>query len=281
MKRQHPSPFDSIPLSQHACAQLIVGALFSDGKKEDWEIAEEAIEDWTCRNNPDALAMPTLSGYQWKKLFLPDGTLLRTVFDGKNHHCLVQGDAIVYDGRKVSPSGFANAVGGIRRNAWKCLWIRLPNTGEWQLAETLRPRERVRHARAAPEAIKPSPPPTTPTPGAPLAAPASARQCQCTCAAAGAPAPQRSVDGDRPEAFANLVALPLRGVQRVGKFRRHKSRIAGATPARGPGSIQDVVSALRRAEAHRKPAWADQHQKRERLYVAWIGIDEGGPVPAS
>lgn len=68
----------------------------------------------------------------------PNGTLLRTVFNGKNFRCLVEEDRIFYNGREVSPSGFANAAGGVRRNAWKVMWIPFPNSSVWKLAGTLR-----------------------------------------------------------------------------------------------------------------------------------------------
>ena len=102
------------------------------------------------RHNPNAIlmaAMPAATGYQWKRLFLPSGTLLRTVFGGKNHHCMVEGDSIIYDKRAVSPSGFVNAVGGVRRNAWKCTWVLFPESNDWKLADSLRTCERPRRAR--------------------------------------------------------------------------------------------------------------------------------------
>ncbi|MES3023208.1 MAG: hypothetical protein V4857_16710 [Pseudomonadota bacterium] len=287
MKLQHPNPVFQIPVSQHTYAQLLGGAVGSAGEREEWQVLEEAVEEWTCRHNPEGLAKPANSGFQWKKLFLPSGTVLRTMFNGENHHCLVEDDKIFYGGRAVSPSGFVNAVGGIRRNAWKCLWIRLPNTGEWRLADTLRQRERPRQARAAPEAVKAAPlpiPPTTPTtantctPAAPLAAAAGAHQCQCACAAAGVPRHQATVAGDRRAPGSNVVALPLRGVQRVGRFRGHKSRIAGVVPAARPNSLQDVAAALRRSEAQRTAAWPAPNQKHERLFVAWFGSEEGFPM---
>ncbi|MES3021880.1 MAG: hypothetical protein V4857_09890 [Pseudomonadota bacterium] len=294
MKLQHPQAFAQIPVSQHAYAQLLGGAVVSPGEKEEWQIAEEAIEEWTCRHNPEGLTESANSGYQWKALFLPHGTLLRTAFKCKNHHCVVEGEAILYDGRAFSPSGFVNAVGGMRRNAWKCLWIRLPNSGEWKLAETLRSRQRPRPARPAPEALNlaspttsptTSTPPTTPMtsikPGTPLAAPANSQQCQCACAVCGVPQPQRPVKGDSPVAFPNVMTLPLRGVQRMGHFRRHQSRIAGASPERRPNSIQDVADALRRAEAQRPAAWPNQDQKPERLFIAWFSRDDGFAMPTA
>jgi hypothetical protein len=55
------------------------------------------------RNNPESFAMPATSGYQWKHLFLPSGTLLRIIFNGKNFHCLVEEDHIRYKGQIISP----------------------------------------------------------------------------------------------------------------------------------------------------------------------------------
>jgi hypothetical protein len=52
-----------------------------------------------------------MSGYQWKHLFLPNGTLLRTIFDGKNFHCLMEDDHIRYNG--VSPSANCSCGGSL------------------------------------------------------------------------------------------------------------------------------------------------------------------------
>lgn len=278
MKRQHPSARAEIPISQRIYDQLSAASAASHFEKKAWQILEEAIDEWTCRHHPDALAKPANSGYQWKHLFLPDGTLLRTVFNGKNHYCLVDGDAILYEGRAVSPSGFANAVGGIRRNAWKSLWIRFPETSDWKLAETLRTRERPRLERAAPLAAEPVPPPTA---RAPHAAPATEQPGHGAFAAHEAGPLQREVGGDAREASANVVAPPAGGVQRVGRFRRHKSRIAGTVSERMPDSIQDVVNALRRAEAQWALAFPNQKERPERVFVAWLSSDDGFPSRAS
>jgi hypothetical protein len=138
MKRPHPSPDMSLPISLEIHQQLITASISRGFAQETWEIGAAAIREWMIRNNPDSFAMPATPGYQWKHLFLPNGTLLRTIFDGKNFHCLVEDDHIRYNGKKISPSGFANAVGGIRRNAWKVIWILFPNSPEWKLAGSLR-----------------------------------------------------------------------------------------------------------------------------------------------
>jgi hypothetical protein len=130
----------SIPISLAVYQQLLGATASTDYEKEDWEIAAEAIDEWIRHHNPDAIPLPVTRGYQWKSVFLPDGTLLRTVFGGKNHHCRVEGDRVLYNGLAVSPSGFVNAVGGVRRNAWRCTWILLPDSKEWKLANKLRIR---------------------------------------------------------------------------------------------------------------------------------------------
>jgi hypothetical protein len=130
----------SLPISLELHQQLLHASIRSGFEKEAWEIGAAAIRERMVRNDPDSFAMPATSGYQWKHLFLPNGTLLRTVFNGKNFHCLVEGDHILHDGKTTSPSGFANAAGGVRRNAWNVIWVLLPDSSDWKLAATLRPK---------------------------------------------------------------------------------------------------------------------------------------------
>jgi hypothetical protein len=141
----------ALPISLELYQQLVTASLKSGFEKEAWEIGAAAIREWMIRNNPESFAMPATSGYQWKHLFLPNGTLLRTIFNGKNFHCLVEEDHIRYNRQIISPSGFANAVGGVRRNAWKVIWILFPNSSVWKLAGALRTKRKtpaeVRRAR--------------------------------------------------------------------------------------------------------------------------------------
>ncbi|MEO7496736.1 MAG: hypothetical protein ABIT83_01385 [Massilia sp.] len=123
---------------------------------EDWEIADVAIKDWLLRQHPDALALPSVQGFQWKDVFLPNGTILRTVFKGTNFHCRVESDHLRYQDQSTSPSAFANAVGGVRRNAWKVIWVLFPDSQSWKLAASLRPAKRKQT-----EAPKPKKPPTS------------------------------------------------------------------------------------------------------------------------
>lgn len=129
-----------IPLELHQ--QLLVASLQSGFQKEAWEIGAAAIREWLVRNQPDTFGMTIVTGYQWKNLFLPRGTLLRTIFNGKNHHAVVEGDKLQYGDASTTPSQFANAAGGVRRNAWKVIWVLFPNTSEWKRADELRPQKK-------------------------------------------------------------------------------------------------------------------------------------------
>jgi hypothetical protein len=144
VKREHPSPNLSLPVTLEIHQQLLCASVNSAFKHEAWEIGAIAIREWMTRNNPESFAMQETCGYQWKHLFLPNGTLLRTIFNGKNFHCLVEKDHIRYNGQEISPSGFVNTVGGVRRNAWKVIWILFPNCSVWKSAGTLRTRKTSR-----------------------------------------------------------------------------------------------------------------------------------------
>lgn len=83
-------------------------------------------------------AAPGNGGYQWKEVFLPDGTSLRTSFAGRSLFARVEGEEIKVDGQVVSPSRFANLQGSGNRNAWKVVWLRFTGNQEWILADIYR-----------------------------------------------------------------------------------------------------------------------------------------------
>ena len=177
MKSYHPAPFIQVDIGHRDWIRL--GAASLTGKPE-WQIVEEAIDEWMRRHDPIHCGEPEFAGYQWKGLFLPDGTVLRTVFKGKNHHCRVEGDQILYEGQARSPSGFVNAVGGVRRNAWKSVWLLLPDSKHWQLADRLRARRHPVAPRRAAQAARPVKVP--PAPSAPAKAPAAPSVCAAPAA---------------------------------------------------------------------------------------------------
>lgn len=79
-----------------------------------------------------------LLGFQWKNVFLPDGTRLRTCYQNTVEFATVAGEQIVTDdGQVLTPSQFANhQTKG--RNAWRFVWLRLPATEYWVRADQYR-----------------------------------------------------------------------------------------------------------------------------------------------
>jgi hypothetical protein len=109
----------------------------------------EAIRNYV-RPAPAAQTQPASgseAGYQWKQLFLPEGTRLRASFGGHSYFAKVEGDAIKYGEHAMSPSRFANLQGSGNRNAWKAVWLRLPGSDEWLLADVCRSARKAAIAR--------------------------------------------------------------------------------------------------------------------------------------
>jgi hypothetical protein len=103
----------------------------------------DAVRSWiskgvACTGNSSSAAAASFRGYQWKQLFLPEGTMIRATFQGKVAYAMVEGDAMVEEGKCVSPSQFANARGCGNRNAWRTLWLRFPGETCWRLAADCR-----------------------------------------------------------------------------------------------------------------------------------------------
>jgi hypothetical protein len=81
-----------------------------------------------------------MRGFQWKNVFLPEGTSLRTSYHEVIEFAKVVGDRILSDdGRSLTPSLFANrhAKG---RNAWRLIWLRFPGNDYWIRATDYRAR---------------------------------------------------------------------------------------------------------------------------------------------
>lgn len=89
-------------------------------------VVEEALQAWlqeSTRNNPGA-AQAAARGYQWKSLFLPEGTCLRLAYRHQTYHAEVRGDCIIYQGQAYSPRQLLLHITGTVRNAWRELWLR-------------------------------------------------------------------------------------------------------------------------------------------------------------
>lgn len=101
-----------------------------------------AAQEQTNETSPTSGA-----GYQWKQLYLPEGTRLRATFCRKPYFAVVTGTDIKCGERIVTPSAFANLQGSGNRNAWKAIWLRFPGNEQWVLADVARSRQQTAIAR--------------------------------------------------------------------------------------------------------------------------------------
>ncbi len=92
---------------------------YGDMRQPD-EIVAVAINTWLAAQRSG----PGGHGYQWRSLFLPDGTKLRMRYRGLYYYAQIEGDALVYAGEVVSPRDWTLMVTGTVRNAWRDIWIR-------------------------------------------------------------------------------------------------------------------------------------------------------------
>jgi hypothetical protein len=87
------------------------------------------------------------AGYQWKQVYLPEGTRLRATYGRKPYFAVVTGTDIQCGERIITPSAFANLQGGGHRNAWKAIWLRFPGSEQRVLADVARSRQQTAIAR--------------------------------------------------------------------------------------------------------------------------------------
>lgn len=130
------------------------------------ELAATAIDEWVAHARTRARTGGASQGrgYQWKNLFLPSGSKLRMSCGGGSRYAEVEGDAIIFEGRSVSPAQMANAVGGGTRNAWRDLWLLFPGETVWKLANLRRQQsQRIDGALAAPQSAPQLAPGATPS----------------------------------------------------------------------------------------------------------------------
>lgn len=126
--------------------------ILTGSKLSPQQVTDLALKEWMRTNAPPTAARPDDSsrGFLWKCLFLPEGTELRLCCQDKTYHARVEGDAIVYQGRSVSPRAFTIAATGNGRNAWRDLVLRLPGERHWKRASVMR-RDILGNSKPPPE----------------------------------------------------------------------------------------------------------------------------------
>jgi hypothetical protein len=113
------------------------------------ERQRDSLPEPAASPSPAPPAPTPLRGYQWKCLFLPEGSDLRMTYAHTDYFASVSGGAIVYQGERMSPRQFTQAVAGDGRNAWRDLWVRMPTEKSWTRAQLLR-RKLEQRAAARP-----------------------------------------------------------------------------------------------------------------------------------
>ena len=109
-------------------------------------IIEYAVEDFLDRTADEFMETGTLAwsddhkGYTWDRLFLPEGTQLRTTHHGQHKIAEVRNGQIVYDDKVYrSPGKACNAMrGDTSNNAWLTLEIKRPQDAGYRIANHFR-----------------------------------------------------------------------------------------------------------------------------------------------
>lgn len=142
----------AIPVPLRDCEALFDYKERTRCREDLCELAGQAIRSWlkvqTAKEKAGRRGQAT-KGYQWKQLFLPNGTVLRVVIEGRNYQATVKRDRIIFDGKAVSPSQFANPTSSSRRNAWNRIWLLFPGAAHWRRASACRePSDIARRSKA-------------------------------------------------------------------------------------------------------------------------------------
>ncbi|GAB3435080.1 hypothetical protein NX773_02940 [Massilia solisilvae] len=139
----------------HALRRLAAFLKEKGSKLSTSDAATMAINQWIAceRGQFTSLAPTPTRGYQWKTLFLPEGTELRATMNGETAYARVEGDDLRYRGRAVSPRQMLLDLGGKGRNAWREVWVLLPGERKWQPASRLR---RVAEGEAPARLVSPA-----------------------------------------------------------------------------------------------------------------------------
>lgn len=102
------------------------------------EIIDYAVLDFLDRTELDWKDVQ--SGIKWGRLFLPEGTLLRTKYRGEYIEAKVGDEVILWnDDEYSSVASVTNSMrNNTSNNAWKVIEIKRPSDSRWQIADNFR-----------------------------------------------------------------------------------------------------------------------------------------------
>jgi hypothetical protein len=110
------------------------------------EVVALAVRHWMAnRSGMRGADGSSGRGYQWREVFLPEGTELKLRYRGTWFYANVVRDRLVYAGESVSPREWGLLVTGGVRNAWRDVWLRRSATERWTRASAWREQ----HAKKA------------------------------------------------------------------------------------------------------------------------------------
>lgn len=166
----------SVQLPPHTLLRLVEQLRRAGGVQDISEAIATAIEFWLDAKTalPPGADPANIRGYQWKSLFLPEGTILRSWSYGEHNYARVEGDKIMHEGRSVTPNEFARSFARTARNAWFDLSVRRPGDKHFKMADLLRKEQAKQRAETPPLAALATLPMPAAEP-APAPAPAKAR----------------------------------------------------------------------------------------------------------
>jgi len=124
----------SVNLSPHTLLALMEHLRDSGAAIEPAEAVDAAVRHWLAAMKQGAGEPDAPRGYQWKSLFLPDGTWVRMAYRGDHEYAHVEGDRLMYKGRPTTPNKFASDHTDTVRNAWHDISIRMPGEKNWKMA---------------------------------------------------------------------------------------------------------------------------------------------------
>jgi hypothetical protein len=180
-------------LSTDTLLRLIAQLRTRGGSQDVSEALNSALECWLDANNglPACTDPAGVRGYQWKSLFLPEGTILRSWSYGEHNYVRVEGDKIIHEGEAVSPNQFARAFARTVRNAWFDLSVRRPDDRQFKMACLLRKELAAQERKRAQEPALISA--ASATSAGPVTSPAPVNAAVPAAAAASSAAPRESV----------------------------------------------------------------------------------------
>jgi hypothetical protein len=126
MKRQNPAG-SAIQLPHALYLDLLRHLMQSGDPRSLQEVAVEALTTWLH----DQHAHPRGHGYQWRDVFLPEGSELLFRHHGQPFIAKVEGGQLRFRGQSVTPHGWLCELTGTQRNPWRDLLVRRSWRDAW------------------------------------------------------------------------------------------------------------------------------------------------------